>query len=41
MAEIVGTTCGDDTLFVATRSGPDATALAAKFEAAMMGHALS
>ena len=39
--EIVGTICGDDTIFVATRSGTDATALAAKFEAAMIGHALS
>jgi len=41
IAEIVGTICGDDTLFVATRSATDATALAARFEAAMTGQTLS
>src|SRR4051812_5265773 len=32
--EIVGTICGDDTIFVATRSAADANALAARFESA-------
>jgi transcriptional regulator of arginine metabolism len=32
MAEIVGTICGDDTIFVACRSGKEADALAGKFE---------
>ncbi len=39
--EIVGTICGDDTIFVATRSAADATTLAARFEAAMTGQSLS
>src|SRR5262249_23713767 len=41
LEEIVGTICGDDTIFVATRSGTDATALSARFEAAMTGQSLS
>jgi transcriptional regulator of arginine metabolism len=32
LAEIVGTICGDDTIFIATRSAEDANALAAKLE---------
>jgi transcriptional regulator of arginine metabolism len=32
MAGIVGTICGDDTIFVACRSGKEAEALAGKFE---------
>lgn len=39
--EIVGTICGDDTIFVASRSTTDAAALAARFEAAIMGQTLS
>ena len=41
IAEIVGTICGDDTLFVATRSATDAITLAARFEAAMTGQSFS
>ena len=36
-AEIVGTTCGDDTIFAACRSTGDAQALAAKRKAAPSG----
>jgi transcriptional regulator of arginine metabolism len=39
--EIVGTICGDDTIFAATRSASDATGLAARFEAAMTGQSFS
>ena len=35
LPEIVGTICGDDTIFVAARSSKDANALAAKLEAAI------
>jgi transcriptional regulator of arginine metabolism len=35
LPEIVGTICGDDTIFVAARSAAAADALAAKFEAAI------
>jgi transcriptional regulator of arginine metabolism len=35
LPEIVGTICGDDTVFVAARSGGEAEALAAKFQTAM------
>jgi transcriptional regulator of arginine metabolism len=33
LAEIVGTICGDDTIFIATRAAADANALAAKLKA--------
>jgi transcriptional regulator of arginine metabolism len=36
LPEIVGTICGDDTIFVATRSAANADALAAKLESAMV-----
>jgi transcriptional regulator of arginine metabolism len=35
LAEVVGTICGDDTIFVATRSNREADALAAKFQSAI------
>jgi len=35
LPEIVGTICGDDTIFVATRSAEQAEALAAKFRASI------
>lgn len=35
LAEIVGTICGDDTIFVAARSGHEAETLAAKFRSAI------
>jgi transcriptional regulator of arginine metabolism len=35
LPEIVGTICGDDTIFVAARSGAEAKALAARFQAAI------
>jgi transcriptional regulator of arginine metabolism len=35
LPEIVGTICGDDTIFVAARSGGEAKALAARFQAAI------
>ena len=37
LAEIVGTICGDDTIFVASRSEADAAMLAARFRAATEG----
>lgn len=37
MTEIVGTICGDDTIFVACRSGDEAETLSAKLQAAMSG----
>lgn len=37
LLEIVGTICGDDTIFVASRSEADATALAARFRSATEG----
>ena len=41
MAEIVGTICGDDTIFVACRSADDAMLVAARFEAMMAGQSPS
>jgi transcriptional regulator of arginine metabolism len=35
LPEIVGTICGDDTIFVAARSAGEAEALAAKFQGAI------
>jgi transcriptional regulator of arginine metabolism len=35
LTEIAGTICGDDTIFVATRSAADAAALAARLESAI------
>jgi transcriptional regulator of arginine metabolism len=37
MPEIVGTICGDDTIFVACRSGEEAETLAAKLETTLSG----
>jgi transcriptional regulator of arginine metabolism len=41
ISEIVGTICGDDTIFVACRSVLDAAAIAVRFEAAMTGQSIS